>query len=108
MKVYYTPEALNDLKNTKESIIRTFNDVELANKILRMITKSVRNLEIFPNMGTEVQLSGFGFIGYLYLFVKKNYVFYHVENENIRIIRILNEKQDYMRILFGVSEEEIE
>lgn len=35
-------------------------------------------------------------------------MFYRIEEEEISIIRILNEKQDYMRVLFGISEVEDE
>lgn len=31
-------------------------------------------------------------------------MFYRVEEDRICVIRVLNEKQDYMRILFGISE----
>ena len=41
---------------------------------------------------------------YRYLFREKNYVFYRIGNEEISIVRVLNEKQDYTRILFGISE----
>lgn len=40
---------------------------------------------------------------YHYLVVKPNYVFYRVENDIVRVIRILNEKQDFLRILFGIT-----
>lgn len=40
---------------------------------------------------------------YHYLIVKPNYVFYRVEGETVRIIRVLNERQDFLQILFGFS-----
>ena len=57
MKVYFSPEALTDLQQVKESVIEKFNDVELANQILRTIMKSTKNLQIFPGMGMEVRIS---------------------------------------------------
>ena len=106
MKVYFSPEALTDLQQVKESVIEKFNEVELANQILRTIMKSAKNLQIFPGMGTEVRISASDSMGYRYLFVKKNYVFYRIEQDTIRIVRVLNEKQDYMRILYGITEDE--
>lgn len=44
--------------------------------------------------------------GYRFLFCKHNYIFYRVEKDTVRIVRILNEKQEYMRVLFGISEDE--
>lgn len=106
MNVYFSPEALTDLQQVKESVIEKFNDVELANQILRTIMKSTKNLQIFPGMGMEVRISASDSMGYRYLFVKKNYVFYRIEQDTIRIVRVLNEKQDYMRILYGITEDE--
>ena len=42
---------------------------------------------------------------YRYIFSEKNYIFYYLEADKIRIVRVLNELQDYMEQLFGnVSE----
>ena len=40
---------------------------------------------------------------YHYLVVKPNYIFYRVEGDTVRVIRILNEKQDFLQLLFGIS-----
>jgi len=37
------------------------------------------------------------------LVIKPNYIFYRIENDTVRVIRILNEKQDFLQILFGIS-----
>ena len=105
MQIYYTPEALSDLQNVKESIIETFFDEKLAVDTLKSITKSVRSLEAFPYMGRELILSGGVSTGYRYLFSKHNYVFYRIEQDKVRVVRVLHERQDYLRVLFGITEE---
>lgn len=40
---------------------------------------------------------------YRYLFSEKNYVFYHLEFDKVRIVRVLNEQQDFMQQLFGIG-----
>lgn len=105
MQIYYTPEALQDLQNVKDSIMETFFDDKLAVDTLKSIAKSVRNLEVFPYMGKELFLSGGTSTGYRYLFSKHNYVFYRIEQDMVRIVRVLHERQDYMRVLFGITEE---
>lgn len=73
---------------------------------MRDITAAIRRLETFPYMGMEVsQITGIP-TKYRYLFNRNNYVFYRIDKDNIYIIRILNEKQNYIPILFGVSETE--
>lgn len=41
---------------------------------------------------------------YLYLIVEKNYVFYRNEDNTVKIIRVLSTRQDFMSILFGITE----
>ena len=106
MELYYTPRARNDLANIKESVIEKFDDENLAIEVLKKITKTVRHLIVFPYLGQEVsEITGI-YTEYRCFFCEKNYVFYRVEADRICVIRVLNEKQDYMRILFGVSETE--
>ncbi len=106
MELYYTPQAEKDLVNIRESILEKFYDEELAKRVLRQITRSIRRLQTFPYSGQELSAITGIQNEYRVLFCQKNYVFYRVENDTLRIIRILNEKQDYMRILFGISETE--
>lgn len=106
MELYYTPRERNDLVNIKESVIEKFDDENLAIEVLKKITKTVRQLVMFPYLRQKFSgITGI-YTEYRCLFCEKNYVFYRVEENRICVIRILNEKQDYMRILFGVSEQD--
>ena len=104
MELYYTPKARNDLLQIKESIIEKFDDENLAKKILRKMTETVRQLITFPYLGQELSgITGI-YTDYRCLFCEKNYVFYRIEADRVCVIRVLNERQDYMRIMFGVLE----
>ena len=104
MELYYTPKARNDLLQIKESIIEKFDDEDLAKKILRKMTETVRQLITFPYLGQVLSgITGI-YTDYRCLFCEKNYVFYRIEADRVCVIRVLNERQDYMRILFGVLE----
>lgn len=104
MELYYTPKARNDLLQIKESIIEKFDDENLAKKILRKMTETVRQLITFPYLGQELSgITGI-YTDYRCLFCEKNYVFYRIEADRVCVIRVLNERQDYMRVLFGVLE----
>ena len=106
MELYYTPRARNDLVNIKESVIEKFDDENLAIEVLKKITKTVRQLVMFPYLGQELSgITGI-YTEYRCLFCEKNHVCYRVEEDRICVIRVLNEKQDYMRILFGISEQD--
>ncbi len=106
MELKYTPKAKEDLQNVKYSVLDHCGSEEIAVKVLREITKTVRNLAVFPYMGTGlVKITGV-LTDYRSLFCRHNYIFYRIEGNCILIIRILNEKQDYMRNLFGIKETE--
>lgn len=105
MKIKYTPEALDDLKNIKEYITCEFGSRELMVKILKEIMGAIRNLAVLPYMGVSVSDTTGIATEYRYLFCRKNYIFYRVDRENVYVIRILNERQDFMRILFGATDE---
>lgn len=38
-----------------------------------------------------------------YLVVKTNYIFYCIDGDTVRVIRILNNKQDFLQMLFVIS-----
>lgn len=104
MKIYYTPESLEDLQALRASVIEEFDSPKLAGEIVRDITKNIRHLEVFPNMGAELVIKIPAGNGYRYLFCRHNYIFYRVERDTVRIVRVLHERQDFMRILCGMEE----
>lgn len=102
MKIEYTPESLRDLQKIREIIIDRFMDEKIALKVQKDITQSIRKLEIFPNMGEDLSETVKAGEGYRFLFCRKNYIFYRIEGDTVRIVRILNEKREFVRILFGI------
>ena len=82
-KLIFTPKALDDLQG-----IRTY---------------IAKQLELFPGEGSCLEDLIEYPTDYHYLVVKPNYVFYRVEGDTVRVIRILSEKQDFLQILFEIS-----
>lgn len=102
-RVEYSPQALNDFQNIKRYIAHEFGDA-VAKRIIQKMTKDIRRLEIYPTSGSMLSSIIEVPTDYYYLYSKKNYVFYRIEMEVVKIIRILNEKQEYVQILFGIQE----
>ena len=98
-KIMHAPEALEDLKKIKANIIENFDDEELAVKSLRKLMDRIDILADFPYMGEEVRKLLDINNDYRCLFCKPDYVFYRIEEEYIRIVAVVNEKQDFIRIL---------
>lgn len=77
--------------------------MDVAKKSLKALTSTARQLEQFSREGLRLEDILQVATDYCYLFVKPNYIIYRIEGQEIKIIRILNEKQDFMQTLFGLS-----
>ena len=101
-KLDYAPRAMDDLARMKD-FITSRHGADVAQKSLRRITTSARRLERFPEEGPS--LAGLINIStdYRYLYVRPNYLFYRIEGNCVKIVRVLNERQDIYNFLFGLS-----
>lgn len=101
-KIEYSPMALEDLQHIRNCIALNWGENN-AKKILKKITSDIRRLEQYPALGADLGKVIDVPTEYRYIFPEKNYVFYYLEFDKIRIVRVLNERQDYMQQLFGIS-----
>ncbi len=101
-KLIYAPKALDDLQGIKTYVSKQFGR-DKAKACIQEITTIARQLERFPEEGSCLEDLMDCSTDYHYLFVKPNYIFYRIEDDMVKIIRILNEKQDFLHILFGMS-----
>ncbi len=101
-KVDITPEAFDDLEGLKERLDESFG-VKKEKEILKAIFTDMKRLARYPQ--TDIKLfERFGIVtDYKCLYSHKNYVFYRIEDEYIKIIRILDEKRDFLYVLFGIK-----
>ena len=87
MELYYTPRERNDLVNIKESVIEKFDDENLAIEVLKKITKTVRQLVMFPYLRQKFSgITGI-YTEYRCLFCEKNYVFYRGTNGDTELFK---------------------
>ena len=103
-KIEYSPTALEDLQHINDYVVSNWGE-GVAKKVLTKITSDIRNLEQYPFLGVDLGKIVDVSTEYRYIFAEKNYVFYRLEVDKIRVIRVLNEKQNYMQALFGISAE---
>ena len=103
-KVVYSPAALEDLQLIRDYIEDKWGE-NVAIRILRKMTSDIRRLEQYPSSGVDLSKLTKVPTQYRYLFSEKNYIFYRIELDEIRIVRVLSELQDYMKQLFGISPE---
>ena len=101
MKLRYTPEALRDLQEIKRYIKSELHNPAAANRITKAILDGCSQLKQFPEMGVSIGAKP-GYEPALRMRVVESYIaLYRIETEVVSVGRIINARQDYIRILFG-------
>lgn len=98
----YTPQALHDLQTIKAYIEENFGMSVASNKI-KKLASTIRQLELFPHSGPPLRDLLAVASDYRYLVAGPNYVFYRIEKQSIKIVRVLNEQQNFIQIPVGIS-----
>ena len=101
--IYYTPEAEDDLAGIKEYITEQLENPIAAVNTVMSITKRIRRLEQFPDMGAHVSSVVSIVTDYRFLVCGNYLAFYRIDGNDVKIIRVLYGRRDYVRILFGES-----
>lgn len=94
-KIEFSPTAREDLILLKNYINSQWGEPS-SKEILNKIISDVSRLENFPLSGTSLSKIIGVPTDFYYIFTEKNYVFYRIESDKIYIIRILNERQNYL------------
>lgn len=98
-KLQITPEAKRDLQAIDLYISKELKNPIAAKNVIRRITQDLRILLQFENAGPSLQEKT-GYPTELRLLSCGDYIaFYKVDGNTVSVARILNGKQDYLRIL---------
>ena len=103
MKLRYTPEAICDLELIQDYITNRLMNPAAAQGIIRGIAIACNRLKDQLHIGvalrkkTDREIDGYCLISDAYMII------YDVD-EAVSIIRILDARLDYMRILFGEAQ----
>ena len=98
-----SPEALNDLEILKGYLSDNYGG-QKSEKVLRSIMSDLKSLAKYPNSGSQDMFKKFNIeTDYAYLVTHKNYAFYRIEDDSVRIIRILDTRRDVIYTLFGIK-----
>jgi len=101
-KIKYTPDAADKLRELKKYISSEYG-ADTARKIVKNITDTIRGLSEYEEKGPEVSKIFGVSTDYRYIVISRNYIFYRIEDQYIKIINIYNEKEDFMWHLFGID-----
>ncbi len=100
-KVLFSPEAAKDLAEIKQYISKELKNPAAAKKTVQTITKELRTLTRFPEAGPSVEaLTGYA-TNLRFFICGKHIALYRIEDKTVYIARVVDPRQDYLRILFG-------
>lgn len=104
-KLKITPAAASDLAEINAYISTQLHNPQAARRIVKIIAHDLQLLQQNPHLGFSVSAK-IGRETNLRALLSGNYfLFYRIENETIQVSRVLDGRQDYLRVLFGTAEE---
>ena len=98
--IQISPLAKEDLLKIRSYLIREFGG-KIAEQKVRIVIESIRKFQEFPLMGRPLSNIIDIPTDYMYFVTEKNYIFYRLEKHTVKIIRIIDTRQEYIGILFG-------
>ena len=102
-RIEYSPEAVADLQGIEEYISVELENPQSAEKIVDDIIDKIDNLSELPEIGSPLSSRVDVKTDYRYLVCGNYNVFYRVEYDTVKIIRVLNARRNFMTILFGMD-----
>lgn len=100
-KIVYSKIALSKRKAIKKKI-KDFYGKEKADKFSDHVSKTLAELKRFPDMGVSIRAKYDLDCDYYMMFIEHNYFIYRITDEMILILEIFNEKEDFLRQMFGI------
>ncbi len=100
MKLKYTPEAIADLQNTKAYISDVLHNPKAAKRITKQILDMCGSLKDHPNLGMSLKAKTDIDTDLKYLLCENLLAFYRIEGDWVMVVRILDGRTDYMRVIF--------
>ena len=100
-KLYYSDDVRRDMDEIWDYIMIELCNPSAAEKVVNQIMDKIEQLAEFPNRGALVSTVASAINDYRFLVSGHYLIFYRVEGNDVYIDRVLYERRDYLRILFG-------
>lgn len=105
-KIHYAPESQRDLDEIWDYIAYNLQNVSAAERIVNRIMNDVNHLENHAEMGALLSSIVNVESDYRFLVTGNYLTFYRVSGNDVYVDRILYARRDYLRVLFGDTQEE--
>lgn len=105
-KIHYTKESRRDLDEIWDYIVLELQNVSAAERIVGRIMDDVDRLEDFAEIGAPLSSIADVDSDYRFLVTESYLTFYRVKGSDVYVDRVLYGRRDYLRILFGNTQED--
>lgn len=100
-RIEVTTDARDDLRQIREYISVDLGNESSASKTVGSIIKSIGQLKNLPEIGAPLSSRIDVKTDYRYLVCGNYNVFYRIETDTVKIVRVLNARRNFMTIIFG-------
>lgn len=106
MRLQYTPQVIDDMKEIQSYIQHNLQNPQAAMRISKKILDTCAMLKDYPQSGASLQSKIDRETDSRYLIFENYLASYRVTGSVISVIRVLDGRQDYLRVLFSDSKSE--
>ncbi|MGN0738570.1 MAG: type II toxin-antitoxin system RelE/ParE family toxin [Treponema sp.] len=103
-RVEISPQAADDLLGIKSYIETELQNPIAARNTVKKIVETYEDLENYPDAGIPVERYVSFPTDYKFVLANNYSIFYRIDGECVRVIRILYSRRDFVRILFDRNE----
>ena len=96
--IKFSAQAVRDLNRTWDEVFEASKNTEITAKYLDDLLDKIESKRDFPFSGTPLYYEEL-FTGYYFIIFKSYLAFYHVDEKEITVDRVLYGKSDYIRKL---------
>ena len=97
--IIFSPKASEDLDSIKTYIDSELGSPQAANEKVLEILDAINNLAVFPEIGPSLKGKVDSLSRFRCLSVSNCIVFYRIGFDKVLVVRILNSRMDYLKIL---------
>ena len=100
-RVEYSLIVRKKLKKLRKELTMKFGE-DISRRSVKRITDAARTLGMFETKGKEVSAIYNIDCDYRFLYVGHNYLFYRIEQNQVVVVEMFDEREDFMWKLFGI------
>ena len=100
MRLVFSELASLEVDEMWMDVLEASKDVETADRYRREFLEKLHEKVRYPKSGAPIYNKGI-FTGYYFIVYKEYMAFYQVAGDEMRVIRVMMRKKDYLNRLFG-------